>query len=71
MNTPLSVLIQEAKGKVLTVINESGLPPALADLVLTSVLSDVRGQMNLEMLNYSKEVQSELEKKSKEKEGEG
>lgn len=62
MNPSLSVLLHQAKGKVLTAINESGLTPELADLVLSSVLSDVRSQENLELLNHSKQLEAELQK---------
>lgn len=62
MNPSLSVLLHQAKGKVVTAINESGLTPELADLVLSSVLSDVRGQENLELLNHSKQLEAELQK---------
>lgn len=61
MNPSLSVLLHQAKGKVLTAINESGLTPELADLVLSSVLSDVRSQENLELLNYSKALEEQLQ----------
>lgn len=62
MTPNLSVLLHQAKGKVVTAINESGLTPELADLVLSSVLSDVRGQENLELLNHSKQLEAELQK---------
>ena len=62
MTPSLSVLLHQAKGKVVTAINESGLTPELADLVLSSVLSDVRGQENLELLNHSKQLEAELQK---------
>ena len=62
MKPSLSVLLHQAKGKVVTAINESGLTPELADLVLSSVLSDVRGQENLELLNHSKQLEAELQK---------
>lgn len=61
MNPSLSVLLHQAKGKVVTAINESGLTPELADLVLSSVLSDVRSQENLELLNYSKALEEQLQ----------
>lgn len=63
MNKPLSVIIQEAKAEVMTTINRLGLPAELADLVLTSVLSDVRGQLTLGVLNYSKQLENENNKK--------
>lgn len=63
MNKPLSVMVQEAKAAVMTVINRMGLPAELADLVLTSVLSDVRGQLALDVLNYSKQLEIENNKK--------
>ena len=66
MNPSLSVLLHQAKGKVLTAINESGLTPELADLVLSSVLSDVRSQENLELLNYSKALEAQLQEMQKE-----
>ena len=58
----LLIILHQAKGKVVTAINESGLTPELADLVLSSVLSDVRGQENLELLNHSKQLEAELQK---------
>ena len=61
MKPSLSVLLHQAKGKVVTAINESGLTPELADLVLSSVLSDVRSQENLELLNYSKALEEQLQ----------
>lgn len=66
MTPSLSVLLHQAKGKVVTAINESGLTPELADLVLSSVLSDVRGQENLELLNYSKALEAQLQEMQKE-----
>ena len=61
MTPNLSVLLHQAKGKVMTAINESGLTPELADLVLSSVLSDVRSQENLELLNYSKALEAKIQ----------
>lgn len=69
MNKPLSVIVQEAKAEVMTVINRMGLPVELADLVLSSVLSDVRGQLTLEVLNYSKKIEQEINKQEGDENG--
>ena len=69
MNKPLSVIVQEAKAEVMTVINRMGLPVELADLVLSSVLSDVRGQLALEVLNYSKKIEQEINKQEGDENG--
>lgn len=69
MNKPLSVMVQEAKAEVMTVINRMGLPVELADLVLSSVLSDVRGQLTLEVLNYSKKIEQEINKQEGDENG--
>lgn len=69
MNKPLSVIVQEAKAEVMTVINRMGLPVELADLVLSSVLSDVRGQLALEVLNYSKKIEQEINKREGDENG--
>lgn len=69
MNKPLSVMVQEAKAEVMTVINRMGLPVELADLVLSSVLSDVRGQLTLEVLNYSKKIEQERNKQEGDENG--
>lgn len=61
----LLVILQQARGRIVTAINESGLTPELADLVLSSVLSDVRGQENLELLNHSKSIEAQLQKMQK------
>lgn len=61
-NPPINVLIQETKAQLVTLINESGLPSGLIDPILCSVLADIRSQSNLEMLNYVKELQGELQK---------
>ncbi len=75
-NPPINVLIQETKAQLVTLINESGLPSGLIDPILCSVLADIRSQSNLEMLNYVKELQGELQKneekeQKEEKKGEG
>lgn len=69
MNKPLSVMVQEAKAEVMTVINRMGLPVELADLVLSSVLSDVRGQLTLDVLNYSKNLEQTMNTKDGEEDG--
>ena len=69
MNKPLSVMVQEAKAEVMTVINRMGLPVELADLVLSSVLSDVRSQLTLELLNYSKKIEQEINKQEGDENG--
>ena len=69
MNKPLSVIVQEVKAEIMTVINRRGLPVELADLVLSSVLSDVRGQLTLDVLNYSKNLEQTMNTKDGEEDG--
>lgn len=67
-NPPIDILIHETKAKILTAINKSGLPPALLDPIISSILADVRGQSNLDMLNYVESIRKELDE-SKNTEG--
>ena len=58
----LLIILQQAKGEIVTAINRMGLTPELADLVLSSVLSDVRGSENLELLNNVKSLEAQIQK---------
>lgn len=70
-NPPIDILIQETKAQILTLINNTGLPSALIDPILSSVLADIRSQSNLEMLNHIKALQKELDEKEHKEEKEG
>lgn len=41
MNKPLTMIIKEAKIKLANICNESGLPPAILDLILQGIYSEV------------------------------
>ena len=42
VSVPVSVAMRETKRKIITVINESGLPPCLSQAVAESILSELR-----------------------------
>lgn len=42
VSVPISVAMRETKRKIITVINESGLPPCLSQAVVESILSELR-----------------------------
>ncbi|MGI6501243.1 MAG: hypothetical protein ACOX1S_10280 [Anaerostipes sp.] len=55
MQIPISVRIENAKGKILDVVNEAGnrfeLPASVMDGVLSSVLAEVRSSAKVELIN--------------------
>ena len=71
MALPISLKIENAKGKVLSVLNdvsvEYSLPAFILEGIISDILSDVRSQAKIELLNdfnaYLKEntLQSEQE----------
>lgn len=42
VSVPVSVAMRETKRKIITVINESGLPPCLSQAVAESILGELR-----------------------------
>ena len=42
VSVPVSVAMRETKRKIITVINESGLPPCLGQAVVESILTELR-----------------------------
>lgn len=41
MNKPLTMIIKETKTKLANICNESGLPPAILDLIIQGIYSEV------------------------------
>lgn len=54
MNKPLNIVIQEARNMIVSDINKTisktGIPPYLLELILTSVLADIREQKSAEIM---------------------
>jgi hypothetical protein len=69
---PIEIMIADARGFLLTAVNtvrtEMGVPNAFVDLILCSILSDLRNQQNLELINYinTKEKEEKDEQKGEE-----
>lgn len=42
MNKPLTMIIKDTKTKIANVINESNLPPAILDLIMQGIYSEIR-----------------------------
>lgn len=55
MQIPISVRIENAKGRILDVVNEAGsryeLPASVMEGVISAVLAEVRGQAKIELIN--------------------
>ena len=69
MDLPISLKIENAKGKILSVLNDSSieynLPAFILEGIMADILADVRSQAKIELLN-----DMNLILKSKNKEGE-
>lgn len=64
VSVPVSVAIRETKRKIITVINESGLPPCLGQAVVESILSQLREASEEEYRRDMKKVKEEQDGKS-------
>ena len=70
MTKPLNVVIQEAKNMIVNGIDHTvkatGIPPYLLELILSSVLADMREQKNVELMSDCNKMitslQAEIEK---------
>lgn len=55
MQIPISVRIENAKGKILDVVNEAGsrfeLPASVMEGIIAAVLAEVRGSAKIELIN--------------------
>lgn len=73
-NTPLSVILENAKGMMFTSFNQVqekvNLPAYLMEGIILELLSQVRNQKNLELLSDMNRMNEEREKKEKEGKGE-
>lgn len=73
MEQPISLKIENTKGKILNAVNmasvEYNLPAFIMEGIISSVLAEIRSQAKIEMLNDFNAMIEESEKKD-EKEGE-
>lgn len=53
---PIEILYEEFKNNLVTLVNNSGLPPFIISQVLESILHEVR---NIEKANYEQALESE------------
>lgn len=68
MNKPLTVVIKETKKKIADACNESGLPPAILDLIMQGLYSEIHSlaerQSFEEEMSYAKMVKEVSENAS-------
>lgn len=65
MNVPIEVRIECARGEILNAVEkitrEQGLPAAVIDGVISSVLEEIRGQEKMELVNAFNKLRTEKE----------
>lgn len=65
MNVPIEVRIECARGEILNAVEkitrEQGLPAAVIDGVISSVLEEIRGQEKMELVNAFNKLREEKE----------
>lgn len=65
MNVPIEVRIECARGEILNAVEkitrEQGLPAAVIDGVISSVLEEIRGQEKMELVNAFNKLRAEKE----------
>lgn len=65
MNVPIEVRIECARGEILNAVEkitrEQGLPAAVIDGVISSVLEEIRGQEKMELVNAFNKLRVEKE----------
>ncbi|NCC07457.1 MAG: hypothetical protein EOM30_05300 [Clostridia bacterium] len=70
MEQPISLKIENTKGKILNAVNMAGveynLPAFIMEGILSSVLAEIRSQAKIEMLNDFNAMIDEQNKKEKE-----
>lgn len=63
MNKPVTMLIKETKKKLVSICNESGLPPVMLDLIMSGIYSDIHSLAERQSLEeevaYAKMVEEE------------
>ena len=66
MNEPIQIKIECAKGELLNAINkinvEMGLPPCIIEGILGTVLSEIRSQQSIDLINAYVEIKKSVEK---------
>lgn len=69
MNKPLTMIIKDTKTKIANVCNESGLPPAILDLIMQGIYSEIHyiadKQATDEETAYLKSLEESASKDSK------
>ena len=66
VSVPVSVAMRETKRKIITVINQSGLPPCLGQAVVESILSQLREASEEEYRRDMKKVKEEQDVEAEE-----
>lgn len=65
MNKPLTMIINETQTKLVDVCNESGLSPAILDLVMKPIYFDIHSlaikQAKEDEINYMKSIEKKSE----------
>lgn len=65
MNVPIEIRIECARGEILNAVEkitrEQGLPAAVIDGVISSVLEEIRGQEKMELVNAFNKLRAEKE----------
>lgn len=74
MNKPLTMMIKDTKTKIANVVNESGLPPIILDLIMQGVYSEIHyiaeKQTTDEEYLYSKSLEENVVNDSKDDDNE-
>lgn len=61
MNKPLTVIIKETQQKIVSVCNESGLPPIILDLIMQGIYSDIHSLAEKQTLEEAKAYMKSFE----------
>ena len=64
MNKPLTMVIKETKKKLINVCNESGLSPAILDLIIQGIYTDVHSLAERQALEEEMAYVKTLEESS-------
>lgn len=66
MNTPIAIKIECAKGEIINVMQliqeKYALPPCIMDGIISSVLTEVRAESKLELIDAASAVMQDTEK---------
>lgn len=66
MNKPFTMIVKEVKTKIANICNESGFPPAILDLIMQGIYSEIHAlaerQTAEEEMSYAKMLKEESKK---------